>query len=265
MTRSNPRPRPAPRTARDHLLIQRPEPAMDAPVSRVGGLPLAPAGAPWPGCETCGDPMQFILQMRLRDVGGVLGATDGLLLVWQCESMAAGCEPGEPDGRANFATFTMLDRLRVIPSPDPWPRRQPPCQLFACRELMTVPIERPLRGDYPDDDAWREADPYQRLIRDDKDVVGLVTPRLDWLRGDPRLRCVTCDLPLVPILQLESHAAGGIGFGMLGAGYALYCEGCVQATWMHQDVPGGTIDESWDDDPDDDEPVPADAVDDPTN
>lgn len=263
MTRT--KPRPAPRTAVDLLLVQRPEPAMDAPVSRVGGLPLAPAGAPWPGCATCGDPMQFILQLRLRDVGGVLAATDGLLLVWQCESHGASCEPGEPDGRANFATFTTLDRLRVMPSPHPWPRREPPCQLFGCYELMTVPIERPVRAAYADEDAWRAADPYQRLIQDDRDVVGLVTPRLDWLRGDPALRCDACDLPLVPILQIENKAGGGIGFGMLGAGYALYCEGCVQATWLHQDTPGYTIDEAFEPDADPDGDAPEDALDEPRN
>lgn len=234
----------APRTARDLLIVQRPAPAMDAPVSRVGGHPLAPRGVPWPGCATCGDPMQFVLQVRLRDLGGVLGATDGLLLVWRCATQAAGCEPWEPDGRASFATFTLLRDLAVLQPPEGWRRLEPPYALFGCHELMLAPCDRPLREDFDDEDAWRDADPYQRLVHEDPDVVGLVTPRLDWLRGDPGLRCGDCDRPLIPLLQLESKAGGGIGFGALGAGYALHCDGCCAATWIEQDTPGFTLDEA---------------------
>ena len=67
-----------PRQPSFRLLVRSPSGSGLDPISRLGGLPLAPVGTEWPTCETCGNPLVFLAQFRLAD-SKVKKLDDGLL------------------------------------------------------------------------------------------------------------------------------------------------------------------------------------------
>ncbi|MFJ3927441.1 hypothetical protein [Streptomyces sp. NPDC090022] len=86
--------------------------APDAPVTRVGGLPLAPAGTGWPGCAVCAGPLQFLAQVVLDDGRGVLA-------VFMCAHRPGRCEQWSATGGGNRAFLFPAAGLRPLRLPHP--------------------------------------------------------------------------------------------------------------------------------------------------
>jgi hypothetical protein len=174
------------------VVVETIAPPMTEPRTRLGGVPLLPRGAAWPACSWCGEPMEFVLQLRTRDLGRshpILAAADGLLLVWRCADPTGACEPGAANGGASFATFTTLRGLRLAARGG----EPAPCRGLAIGDARGGP------------------------------VVGKAGADLDWRGAAAPLGCDDCARPLVPILQLDEPDGR--------RGYALFCDGCGDAVW----------------------------------
>lgn len=185
----------------DRLLVEHaPAPPMVAAATRIGGWPLMPRGAPWPACEGCGGAMQFLLQVRLADLGPVhpaWSARDGVLSVWQCRDPRWGC------GGPGVARIAPLDGLEVVAGDALG------APMLRCRGLEPRPIAR-AGGD----------DPFPRVVREAERVRALVSRSPAWVGAPVEASC--CGAAMTPVLQL--HDEGDVG-------YVLACEGCDAAVW----------------------------------
>lgn len=220
------------KTVTDQLLLQHPAPPMEDPVSRVGGWPLVPRGCRWPPCGQCGVPMQFLLQLRMRDFPEVFGGADGLLLVWRCYGEERACEGARPYAMDSLAVLVSMRDLVLLTPPDGGRRPEPPYTLFGCEALRPSPLVRPLRSAFDSEEEWRQADPYQTIRDlDQRGVAGLVTRHFDWVGEPEHVECAACRLDMTPVLQLEGQAGGGSFFT---CGYVLFCRACAAAVWLAQ-------------------------------
>jgi len=80
--------------------------------TRIGGRPLMPPGRDWPRCAQHGEPMLFIAQIRLPDVGDSR-LPGRLLLIFQCDVEPGLCESWDPDAGANAALLVPFVGLVV--------------------------------------------------------------------------------------------------------------------------------------------------------
>lgn len=75
--------------------------AGDARVTRIGGIPLVPAGFSWPAGRACAGPMQFLAQVMLGDLGA--GSWQGVLSVFMCGGDPGMCEEWDAAAGGNRA------------------------------------------------------------------------------------------------------------------------------------------------------------------
>ncbi|MEU1711221.1 hypothetical protein ABZ478_39160, partial [Streptomyces sp. NPDC005706] len=87
-----------------------------APVTRTGGVPLAPAETLWPCCASCNGPMQFLAQVVLDDLGDGLGHR-GFLALFACQNDPGMCGDWEPDSGGNQALLFPADGLEPLAQP----------------------------------------------------------------------------------------------------------------------------------------------------
>ncbi|GAA1075901.1 MULTISPECIES: hypothetical protein [Kitasatospora] len=204
--------------------------APDAPVTRTGGVPLAPAGTAWPHCATCGGPMQFLAQVLLDDLGRHTGtgAADGraLLALFMCQNDPGGCQEWDARAGGNLALLLPVGGSGPLPLP-PLPDDHDeddgdPRQLGAVRAVAYRPDPG---GDY-------EA---ARLGRPDEALLGQLGGGPAWLQYDQTPDCPSCDRAMAMVVQLEEgpdHLTA-MNFGS-GSAYAFACEPCGSAAFLWQ-------------------------------
>ncbi|QEV44854.1 hypothetical protein CP980_07100 [Streptomyces vinaceus] len=223
------------------LLIHNGSAAPDAPVSRIGGLPLAPAGTPWPTCTACSGPLQFIAQM-------VLDGGRGVLAVFMCANDPGSCDEWSATSGGNRAYLFPLEGLVPIPLP-----ALPACagdgeeagedtdgdededededdvrQLGAVRTVERVAVAGPEYGAAAR--AWSE-----RSGRPRGQVLGQLGGAADWLQYDETPDCTDCGRPMAFVAQLEEgpDPLTAPNFGS-GSAYAHACAPCGRAAFLWQ-------------------------------
>jgi hypothetical protein len=176
--------------------------ADESRVSRSGGVPLVPADLAWPGCATCGRPLQFLVQLLPDDVPGL----DHLLLIFMCQNDPGMCDEWEP--------FAGGNRAYLVPQAD------------------LAPAEPPAVGETRLDGVTRLT--FEPAVSSNADrALGWVDGQPDWIQDDETPACPRCDAPMTFVAQLE-EGPSGMNFGGGGCGYAFVCVHCLQAAFLWQ-------------------------------
>ncbi|MFE4638956.1 hypothetical protein ACFRJ1_37030 [Streptomyces sp. NPDC056773] len=199
-----------------------------APVTRIGGLPLAPAGTCWPTCASCSGPLRFIAQL-------VLDAGRGVLSVFMCGNAPGMCEEWSATSGGNRAYLFPPTGLVPVPLPvlhsageEDEEEAREALQLGAVRtvEPVTVP-EAEYRSAA---EAWSA-----RSGRPGNEVLGQLGGFPEWLQFDHTPDCPGCGSPMGFIARLEEgpDPVTAPNFGS-GSAYAHACEPCGRAAFLWQ-------------------------------
>ncbi|MFF3862863.1 hypothetical protein [Streptomyces sp. NPDC002209] len=220
------------------LLIHDGSAAPDAPVTRIGGLPLAPSGTRWPTCTTCSGPLCFIAQI-------VLDGGRGILAVFMCANDPGSCEEWSATAGGNRAYLFPSAGLVPMPLPalpaaedgdgdgdeedeeddeDDEDVRQLGAVRSVERVTVTEPEYRLARK------AWSE-----RSGRPANDVLGRLGGAAEWLQCDETPDCAGCGRPMEFVARLDEgpDPLTAPNFGS-GSAYAHACEPCGRAAFLWQ-------------------------------
>jgi hypothetical protein len=175
--------------------------ADDAPGSRLGGRPLAPAGTVWPRCKKCSGPLRFIAQHPLGD--------GRLLFVFQCENDPGSCNEWDPAGG------NLVFAGRPGPALDP------------------VALTAEERARFTSGTTPTFGPPKGFIARNDgEDGDGLVGGEPAWIQYDETPKC--CGAPMHFVLQLEESAHRQFNFCGGGAAYVFVCQRCDKGAYVMQ-------------------------------
>ncbi|MCY0928715.1 hypothetical protein OTB20_21405 [Streptomyces sp. H27-H1] len=208
------------------LMIHSGSAAPDALVTRIGGLPLAPAGTRWPTCTACAGPLRFIVQM-------VLDGERGVLSVFMCANDPGMCEEWSAQAGGNRAylfpaTGLVPVPLPALPSTVDGDDEEDPRQLGAVRTVEIVATADP--------DYWSASQAWSAQSgRSTQEVLGQLGGAPDWLQHDETPDCPGCGSPMGFVTQLEEgpdHLTAP-NFGS-GSAYAHACEPCGRAAFLWQ-------------------------------
>jgi hypothetical protein len=185
----------------------------DAPVTRTGGTPLAPAGFEWPGCASCGGPMQFLAQLVLADC---------LLAIFMCQNDPGLCDEWDPAAGANLALVLPREGLAATAVPDRGVPLLP--EVSGVEQVTTAADYEQAR------EQWAAAAGRSR-----RHVLGQLGGTPSWLQGDETPSCPSCSAPMDFVAQLEEghHGRAAMNFGG-GAAYAFRCVPCARGAFLWQ-------------------------------
>ncbi|MFK0294390.1 DUF1963 domain-containing protein [Streptomyces sp. NPDC090442] len=196
-------------------------------VTRTGGVPLAPAGAPWPCCASCEGPMQFLAQVVLDDLGDGVG-NRGILALFACQNDPGMCDDWDPDSGGNQASLFPADGLEPLPRPEGGVD-EALLVLGSVRGVSLVHVDEPNYDQAGGE--WAAGDD-----RTAPSVLGQLGGSPAWLQGDETPSCPSCASPMPLIVQLEEgpdHSTA-MNFGGGGGAYAFACEPCRRARFLWQ-------------------------------
>ncbi|GAA2790986.1 hypothetical protein GCM10010505_18270 [Kitasatospora aburaviensis] len=241
----------------------------DAPVTRVGGVPLAPEGTAWPCCSSCDGPMQFLAQIVLADLdsddggsGSGPSAQRGVLALFACQNDPGACEDWDASSGGNRALVFPLDGLQPIPLPRPDGKDAEDADDAEEDGYGHGNAFDQDEYDHEDDDedddegvlllgATRavgldqEGDPdygraraawAARTGNATSAVLGQLGGRPDWLQFDETPSCSSCARPMSFVAQLQEgpDPITAMNFGGGGRAYAFVCEPCAGAAFLWQ-------------------------------
>ncbi|MER5931145.1 hypothetical protein [Streptomyces sp. NPDC002054] len=194
--------------------------APDAPVTRTGGIPLAPAGTEWPHCAECAGPMQFLAQLFLDDGQGVVA-------VFMRQNQPGLCQEWDPAAGGNRALLFPAEGL----APLPLPPARPDDGGVLLPDVHAVAYEP--AGDVAYEEAgelWAE-----RSGRSESAVLGQLGGTPFWLQYDETPDCPGCAQPMAFTAQLEQgpDPATAMNFGS-GSAYLHACGPCGRAAFGWQ-------------------------------
>ncbi|MFS4092494.1 DUF1963 domain-containing protein [Streptomyces sp. AF1A] len=200
--------------------------ASAAQATRTGGVPLAPAGTPWPCCTSCKGPMQFLAQVVLDDLGGGIEGR-GILVLFACQNDPGMCSDWEPDSGGNRALLFPADGLQPLPQPDGVDEDR--LLLGSVRAVSLVHVDEP---DYDKAcEEWSAGNDHSA-----SSVLGQLGGSPAWIQGDETPSCPSCATLMPLIVQLEEgpdHSTA-MNFGGCGGAYAFACEPCGRAKFLWQ-------------------------------
>ncbi|MCW2934730.1 MAG: hypothetical protein JWM19_5692 [Actinomycetia bacterium] len=195
--------------------------AVDAAVTRTGGVPLVPAGFSWPACRTCGGPMQFLAQVMLGDLG--LDGWQDVLSVFMCQNDPGLCEEWDPAAGGNQVLLFPPAGLRAAVVPP-----GPATMLGEASAVQYVAA----------DEEYAEALPVwaAREGRPETDVLGQFGGQPLWVQGDETPACPGCARPMSFAVQLEEghDYRTAANFGGRGCGYGFACHPCGTSAFLWQ-------------------------------
>ncbi|MFE2141945.1 DUF1963 domain-containing protein [Streptomyces sp. NPDC059456] len=184
--------------------------APDAPVTRIGGVPLAPVGTAWPACAVCAAPLQFLAQIHLGDLPGHTAPTAGMLTLFMCANRPGQCAQWSPGAGGNLALLLPADGLRPVPAPD-----------GAARDLLGLGTVR--------------AAVAAQTAPAGATILGRLGGTPDWLQYDETPDCPACAQPMDFLAELAEgpDPVTAMNFGS-GRGYAHACTPCGRAAFLWQ-------------------------------
>lgn len=179
------------------LIVDRDVTADASPETRFGGLPSAGEGFAWPRCRSCGEPMQFLGQIRPP------GALH-LHLLFMCTNHPGECDQFEADGGGNAVITVQADHLQLATAPAEGETLRD--TRYGAR-LQTVA-------------AQEYSDAFSAYEGRRREVLGQIGGAADWIQSDDTPVCTACQAPMQFVAQLESgpdyqtemNFAGGCGY-----------------------------------------------------
>ncbi|ONI72408.1 hypothetical protein BWI15_20450 [Kribbella sp. ALI-6-A] len=186
--------------------------ADDAPTTRTGGVPLAPADFTWPTCAMCSGSMQFLAQVLTGEHA---------VAIFMCANDPGLCEEWDPAAGGNRALVFPASELAPAQVPAEGETRLPEASGI---DLVT--------DDAPYETAreqWAKTNGRPR-----REILGQLGGTPSWLQGDETPTCASCTQPMNLVAQLEQGLSRTeMNFGG-GSGYAFACLPCAEATFLWQ-------------------------------
>jgi uncharacterized protein YwqG len=212
--------------------------------SKFGGLPWLRAGEDWPSCTTCGEPLQFFLQIDLdklpAEVEGRFGS--GLLQLFYCVN--GDCSANGWEAFSSGKLVRMIDPAeepeadRVSPEPprEPFPLRAitgwrkvtdhphpPEHDLLGVSYAFdfkrhVVRVECPSAGVSIDNLPMSAPEGLSIALPGDK-LAGWPL----WVQGVEYPTCPRCDRVMQLVLQVDSEDNVPFMFGDVGTGHITQC------------------------------------------
>jgi uncharacterized protein YwqG len=215
-------------------------------ISRFGGSPILAVGEEWPRCSSCGQPMQFFLQLELARFPAAFAHGDGLLQLFYCSTDAGDCETWAPFSGTHLARITD-GKGAVAPHPEgiePFPPRA----LIGWEEFRDEPHpeEHEALGvhyeyDFKAKRVSVRCDEFG-IALDDLDIdldVAEATAQATagdklggwpfWVQSAEYPSCPTCKTRMELVLQVDSENNVPHMFGDAGCGHITQCP-------VHRDV-----------------------------
>ncbi|MEE1927366.1 hypothetical protein V1J52_04070 [Streptomyces sp. TRM 70351] len=195
--------------------------AADTAETRTGGVPLVPDGFRWPPCANCGEPMQFLAQLRLD---APVGDGNGVLALFMCDAQPGLCEQWDPWDGGNRAVLLPADGVAPAVPPDTGVTR-----LGAVSGVRYERVDAPTYFDASEE--WAEVEGRTR-----RGVLGQWGGEPEWLQGEETPACPGCGEPMGFVAQLEEgrdHTTAA-NFGGGGCAYAFVCGPCARAAFLWQ-------------------------------
>jgi uncharacterized protein YwqG len=215
-----------------------------ATASRFGGMPWLKAGEDWPSCTTCGEPLQFFLQLDLARLPPELGDRfgGGLLQLFYCTN--DGCSANHWEAFSSGKLVRIIDANEsgdeVVPTPEPQVALVRPKAITGWKPEVDRPAaaeyerlglkftfdfkRRTVRLESPADGFSTEDFPKSAL-------EGLPTSHLGdklggwpaWIQGPEYPTCPRCGRLMQFVFQVDSDDNIPFGFGDGGAGHITQC------------------------------------------
>lgn len=209
--------------------------------SRFGGSPILAAGEAWPACGSCGDPMQFFLQLALTHCPTSFGAREGgLLQMFYCSRDDGSCE--------TWSAFSGTHLVRILDVPGalaphpaglaPFPERA----VLGWEALTDYPAPEDHRAlgvayDYDFKNkrvSARCAELGLQLLDVDIDLdvaEAIATSEAGdklggwpaWVQGVEYPSCTECGQTMRLVLQVDSEDNVPFMFGDVGCGHITQC------------------------------------------
>ncbi|MFC7219691.1 DUF1963 domain-containing protein [Streptomyces polyrhachis] len=202
-------------------------------VTRIGGIPMAPAGTAWPHCATCDGPMQFLAQIVLADLDRLMDRgskqADGVMAIFMCQNDPGMCDEWSPIVGGNRALLFPADGLTPMSAPALGENDEGVLRLGAVSAVTLVPS--PAADYFSAREEWAG-----RSGNELRNVLGQLGGQADWLQGDETPLCPTCTHPMDLVAQFEEgpdHSTA-MNFGGCGTAFAFTCAPCVQAAFLWQ-------------------------------
>ncbi len=198
-----------------------------APMPRIGGVPLVPAGFEWPQCAACSGPMQFLARLLVSDLsaqGSVPEASAGVLSVFMCQNDPGLCDEWDPGAGGNRALLFPGVGLTVAPVPAEGETLLPETCGIDCTVIDAAAYSEARI-------LWAQA--HGSPVRD---VLGQLGGVPSWLQHDETPTCPACGQPMNFVAQLEEgrdHQTT-MNFGGGGCGYAFACSPCGEGSFLWQ-------------------------------
>ena len=212
-----------------------------ASTSRFGGSALLGPGESWPSCKSCGDPMQFFLQLEMSALPPEFARRrDGLLQLFYCSRDDGDCETWAPFSGTHLVRLIGGER-NVVPHPhglEPFAVRS----VEGWQELVDYPspAEHDELGlvyeyDFPKKRvSARCKELGLELLDADIDLgvaeaISLAEPgdKLGgwpaWVQGVEYPPCSQCQRPMRLVLQVDSEDNVPHMFGDVGCGHITQC------------------------------------------
>lgn len=227
------------------LLIHDEGGASEGPISRFGGVPLAPKGMDWPTCRKCSSPLQFVAQLRLKDAENKK-LPDGLLLLFVCAFIERDCQTYDPKGGSNHALVVPLEDLAPLSPPEDAPRVTQPVhdldkdKVFGPIPLKVLSVRPSPPKSYEDSlgDDWESQ--YARAVEEtgEDKVLAELLKRPSWQQDEEPQKCPSCKKRMRYVGQfghLGWSLDWAVHLGDAGTGYAFACSNCFgQARFLWQ-------------------------------
>jgi hypothetical protein len=167
---------------------------------KIGGLPSAaePLQFEWPRCATCGQYMQFLMQVPLTETAAGL--------VFMCQNQPGLCDEWDPDAGGNVVKVVASNGSETIPPPG--------------SAETTLPFQMDL-------DAVPFEQTYESALRDQTlvhRVLGKLGGAPDWIQADETPICNACGLAMSFVGQFEQATDGKVEVNYGGGlAYLFHC------------------------------------------
>lgn len=220
-----------------HLRLEPGEHSNTAPESGFGGRSWWPVGEPWPVCDSCGQPLGFICQLRL-DGGGHWRPDHydllSLFYCWQCDQSDGSSADERPGGdRCRIRLFHLADQpLTPLDPPASLPGQ---AQLLSCQVVGAPALDTPGWRDVVDEfaaiapQALNELHAYYLLA--EREVLRGHEPHLQsqlggyphWVHESAWPECRWCGGQMYLLAQFVAEEHAGLRWGSGRTAYLFCC------------------------------------------
>ncbi|WNL43253.1 DUF1963 domain-containing protein [Halomonas sp. PAMB 3264] len=197
------------------------------PVSKLGGLPYFEAGATWPVCKLCTQPLTFVFQLFDE-------TTSALLVFHYCfDCLPAGDDPRDR-GLWHAQWFTAPQGYKQIRLAPPGADRNAitPCRITH-QTVRSLPGWEGLDTQSPEAEGLCcELDPESPWQAFDQAVTraGCIDDLKSWqggyplyLQGEHVPDCPHCQASMTFFAQIDSEGEANLDWGAVGLIYLFYC------------------------------------------